>query len=73
MIDFTKIQTFDVAPDINVLRNANKALFQQNETLIKGICYALLGGVIYFTIKTIIKIQKENELSGSQEKNQGNN
>jgi hypothetical protein len=66
MIDITKIQPFDVPPEIKVLKNENNSLIKTNRSLlyknnifIGVIALSLIiAGIIYYTKQNEDKQQK---------------
>lgn len=54
MVDFTKIQTFDIPPDIKVLKNANAILAGENRILKIALLAGGIGSAIYLAYKLFI-------------------
>jgi len=70
MIDVTKIQTFDIPPDISVLQASNKALALDNNILKGKVTKALNTLFLVGLIIGIIYLSKHNDDENRIHRNQ---
>ena len=70
MVDITKIQTFDVPPDISVLKSSNKALVLDNDILKGKVTKALNTLFLVGLIIGIIYLSKHNDDENRIHRNQ---
>jgi len=70
MVDFTKVQTFDIPPDIKILKKTNASLAGENRRL-KNILYVGIGTTFFLVYILFIKnksiyVQPNQTISADQ-------